>query len=93
MILGNGGSWKSKEEAVDRAVSRTRFGRDCGPTRQITEWMNDINAERPYYTELYSVNIGGFYTIKIQLVFDGCNSWSYCLHHNWMDHITIKQMS
>jgi hypothetical protein len=57
------------------------------------EWMNDVNAERPYYTELYSINIGGFCTIKIQLVFDGCSSWSYCLQHNWMDHITIKQMS
>jgi len=49
---------------------------------RMNEGMNDVKAQRPYYTELYSLNIGGFYTIKIQLVFDGCNSWSYCLQHN-----------
>jgi len=25
------GYWKLKEEALDRTVWRTRFGRDCGP--------------------------------------------------------------
>jgi len=39
--------------------------------------MNDVNAERPYCTELYSINIRGFYNIKVQFVFGGCNSWSY----------------
>jgi hypothetical protein len=87
------GSWNSSEETLDRAVWRTHFGSEYGPTRQTTEWMNYVNAERPCCTELYSINIGGFCTIKMQFVFDGCNSWSCCLQHNWMDYITIKQMS
>jgi hypothetical protein len=30
--------WKLKEEALDRAVWRTGFGRDCGPfVKQTTE--------------------------------------------------------
>jgi hypothetical protein len=30
--------WKLKEEALDRTVWRTRFGRGCGPVvRQTTE--------------------------------------------------------
>jgi hypothetical protein len=33
--------WKLKEEALDRTLWRTRFGREYGPVvRQTTEWMN-----------------------------------------------------
>jgi hypothetical protein len=36
--------WKLKEEALDRTMWRTRFGRGYGPVvRQTTEWMNTIN--------------------------------------------------
>jgi hypothetical protein len=32
--------WKLKEEALDRTLWRTRFGRGYGPVvRQTTEWM------------------------------------------------------
>jgi hypothetical protein len=32
--------WKLKEEALDRTLSRTRFGRGYGPVvRQTAEWM------------------------------------------------------
>jgi hypothetical protein len=35
------GYWKLKEEALDRALSRTRFGKGNGPVvRQTTPWMN-----------------------------------------------------
>jgi hypothetical protein len=35
------GYWKFKEEALDRALWRTRFGRGSVPVvRQTTEWMN-----------------------------------------------------
>jgi hypothetical protein len=34
--------WKLKEEALDRTLWRTRFGRDYGPVvRQTTECMNE----------------------------------------------------
>jgi hypothetical protein len=34
--------WKMKEEALDRTLWRTRFGRGYGPVvRQTTEWMNE----------------------------------------------------
>jgi hypothetical protein len=34
--------WKLKEEALDRTLWRTRFGRGYGPVvRQTTEWMNE----------------------------------------------------
>jgi hypothetical protein len=33
--------WKLQEEALDRTLWRTRFGRGYGPVgRQTTEWMN-----------------------------------------------------
>jgi hypothetical protein len=33
--------WKLKEEALDRTLCRTRFGRGCGPVvRQTAEWIN-----------------------------------------------------
>jgi hypothetical protein len=38
--------WKLKEEALDRTVCRTRFGRGYEPVvivRQPTEWMNGMN--------------------------------------------------
>jgi hypothetical protein len=36
------GSWKLKEEALDRTLWRTRFGRSYGPVvRQTTGWMNE----------------------------------------------------
>jgi hypothetical protein len=36
------GCWKLKDDALDRTLWRTRFGRDCGIVlRQITEWMNE----------------------------------------------------
>ena len=35
------GYWKLKQEALDRTVCRTGFGRGCGPVvRQTTEWTN-----------------------------------------------------
>ena len=35
---------KLKEEALDRSLWRTRFGRGCGPVlRQTAEWMNEWN--------------------------------------------------
>jgi hypothetical protein len=45
-----------KEEALDRSVWRTRFGRDCRPVvRQTTEWITKnvfiarlYSFERPY---------------------------------------------
>jgi hypothetical protein len=38
--------WKLKEEALDRILCRTRFGRDYGPVvRQTTEWMNELMNE------------------------------------------------
>jgi hypothetical protein len=42
--------WKLKEEALDRTVWRTRFGRGFGPVvRQTTELMNQGNtAHGPY---------------------------------------------
>jgi hypothetical protein len=37
-LKGKTGHWKLKEEALDRTLWRTCFGRDCGPVvRQITE--------------------------------------------------------
>jgi hypothetical protein len=37
-----GRNWKLKEEALDRTMWRTRFGRSCGPViRQNTIWMID----------------------------------------------------
>jgi hypothetical protein len=34
--------WKLKEEALDRTLWRTRFGRGYGPVvRQTIEWMNE----------------------------------------------------
>ena len=30
------GQWKLKEEALDRTVRRTRFGRGCGPVLRRT---------------------------------------------------------
>jgi hypothetical protein len=34
--------WKLKQEALDRIVWRTGFGRGCGPVvRQITEWTDE----------------------------------------------------
>jgi hypothetical protein len=46
--------WKLKEEALDRTLWRTRFGRGYGPVvRQTTEWMNlDRPQGRPSF--LYS---------------------------------------
>jgi hypothetical protein len=39
--------WKLKEEALDRTLWRTRFGRGYGPVvRQTTEWMNIESDER-----------------------------------------------
>ena len=37
------GFWRLKEEALDRSVWGTRFGRDYGPVvhRQQNEWMNE----------------------------------------------------
>jgi hypothetical protein len=36
-----------KEEALDRILWRTRFGRGCGPVvRQTTEWMNSLCPPR-----------------------------------------------
>jgi hypothetical protein len=33
-----------KEEALDRTLLRTRFGRGYGPVvRQTTEWMNELD--------------------------------------------------
>jgi len=35
--------WKLKEEALDRTVWRTEFGRGCGPVvRQTAEWMIEL---------------------------------------------------
>ena len=40
--------WKLKEEAPDRTLWRTRFGRGYGPVvRQATECMNDHCIRRP----------------------------------------------
>jgi hypothetical protein len=34
--------WKLKEEALDRTLWGSHFGRDYGPVvRQTTEWMNE----------------------------------------------------
>jgi hypothetical protein len=38
--------WKLREEALDRTLWRTRFGRGYGPVvRQTTEWMNGLNLQ------------------------------------------------
>jgi len=36
-LNGRTGYWKLKEEALDWAVWRTGFGRDCGPVVRQTE--------------------------------------------------------
>jgi hypothetical protein len=44
---------KLKEEALDRTLWRTRFGRGYGPVvRQTAEWMNvnEQNSNETYYT-------------------------------------------
>jgi hypothetical protein len=47
------GYWKLKEEALDRTVWRTRFGRGCGPVvRQTTEWVNDNKQTRKRFNLL-----------------------------------------
>jgi hypothetical protein len=42
-LMETRGYWKLKEEALDRSVWRTRFGRGCGPCRKadcgIGEWL------------------------------------------------------
>ena len=46
------GYWKLLEEALDRTLWRSRFGRGCGPVvRQTTEWMNEHDT-----LKWYSVN-------------------------------------
>jgi hypothetical protein len=35
------GYWKLKEEALDRTLWRTHFGKDCEHVRHTNEWMND----------------------------------------------------
>jgi len=36
------GYWNLKDDALDRTLTRTRFGRGYGIViRQITEWMNE----------------------------------------------------
>jgi hypothetical protein len=39
-----------KEEALDRTLRRTRFGRGYGPVvRQTAEWMNEVLGFVPVY--------------------------------------------
>jgi ribosomal protein L35 len=41
------GYWKVKEEALDRTLRRTGFGKGCEPvTMQTTEWMNEWMNDR-----------------------------------------------
>jgi len=41
-LMEKRGDWKMKEEALDRTLWRTRFGRSHGPVaRQTAEWMNE----------------------------------------------------
>jgi hypothetical protein len=40
------GYWKFKEESLDRALWRTRFGEGYGSfVRQLTEWMVDCSFD------------------------------------------------
>jgi hypothetical protein len=46
------GYWKLKEEALDRTVWRTRFGRGYGAVvRQTAEWMNTYKVNT--FSKLY----------------------------------------
>jgi hypothetical protein len=47
--------WKLKEEALDRTLWRTRFGRGCGPAVRRTAGRTRVHA---VYTEGYLV-VGG----------------------------------
>jgi hypothetical protein len=74
--------WKLKEEALDRTVWRTRFGRSCAPVvRQSTEWMNEWRYDK------MCVNV------SLKLV-EAKNKWSYpSPQHRLMKHKTGQRNS
>jgi hypothetical protein len=54
------GYWKLKEEALDRTLWRTRFGRGYGHVvRQTTEWMNEwmMNNKDVSHSQIWSMHI------------------------------------